>query len=724
MKKLLYFSAAALTSLFAASCASDDVPEINADGMTSFQVQLPEGLDTRTFGDGNSATQLYVAIYDAGAAADATPLFSNFPGGALNGMEVTTFTGRVATVKVNLVKNKQYNIVLWAQNAVMSATATENAFNYTPTARTIQVNYGMLVCNNENADAFYSYETYTSTPTATKTFTLYRPFAQINIGTDDLTAAANAGMKVTEAGMKVTNVANVLNLATGTATGDETVNYATKALPTSTDGAFPVETYSYLTMGYVLVPGDKTAKGTTNVSLNVNGQPQNPFATYPNVPVQANFRTNIYGSLLTNPEVFNVTIEPAFNTPANNVGSWDGTTLKKPAIDKTAKSMEIYTPDELAWLADQLNNANNEYASYAINLNRDLDLNGKTWTPIGNRTNYTGEFNGNNHTIKNLTGNAGLFKNVGEGANIHDLNFENVNLNNTSYYTGALAGSVTSATVYNVKVNDGSINGGSDVGGVIGYLSGNSTVSNCDNAATVTSSGRYCGGIIGQITSRNENTTVSNCHNTGKITNTGSGYTGGVVGLSNAKIQNCSNTADVTATATGKIESVGGIAGEQRNFGEITGCTNSGNVSKPNTTNDSYGTGGIVGWVRYYYAFSDPRGLISVNDNTNEGSVIGATGCGGIVGMFYNYGFCNNNTNNAPKISSNKIFVAGIIGGSQYPTSAANLILDYKNPATKLVVKGNTTTTPMTAITGGCSNILMYDNGPANSDVSDNNVPQ
>lgn len=321
----LLLASAALLGL--ASCSGDEPLNGIGDGTETFAVSLPTELTTRAFGDGESANRLYVAIYDADGAADAAPLFSNFPSGAKNGMEVTDFTNGKATVTVKLVKDKEYNIVLWAQNPEMTATEAENAFFYAPTARTIKVNYDNLVCNNENADAFYSYETYTSKG-GDNTFTLHRPFAQINIGTDDLAKASDAGMPVDKAGMTVAGCADILNLTDGSASvsdGTEGVeaNYAVQTLPnTETDGNFPAnttdKTYSYLTMGYVLVPGDKTAKGTADVSLNVPGQPQSPFATYPNVPVQGNFRTNIYGSLLTNPEVFTVTIEPAFNKPDND----------------------------------------------------------------------------------------------------------------------------------------------------------------------------------------------------------------------------------------------------------------------------------------------------------------------------------------------------------------------------------------------------------------------
>ena len=89
-----------------------------------------------------------------------------------------------------------------------------------------------------------------------------------------------------------------------------------KAIPTASDGEFPVAGgYKYLSMDYLLVGADKA---TVDVAFNYGG-PQS--RTFTNVPVQRNYRTNIYGSLLTNTTDFNVVIEPAFATTNYNLGA-------------------------------------------------------------------------------------------------------------------------------------------------------------------------------------------------------------------------------------------------------------------------------------------------------------------------------------------------------------------------------------------------------------------
>ena len=107
-----------------------------------------------------------------------------------------------------------------------------------------------------------------------------------------------------------------LNLATGEVSDEADRTFTMKAIPTASDGEFPVAGgYKYLSMDYLLVGADKA---TVDVAFNYGG-PQN--RTFTNVPVQRNYRTNIYGSLLTNTTDFNVVIEPAFATTNYNLGA-------------------------------------------------------------------------------------------------------------------------------------------------------------------------------------------------------------------------------------------------------------------------------------------------------------------------------------------------------------------------------------------------------------------
>lgn len=305
MKKVLYLSAIALTSLIATSCASEEVAPVDNDGMTTLTVKLPADMASRAFNSGTQAKNLYVAIYEADGSGKC--LFSNFGGTTgVNGMEVTNFNGTdlTTTIKVSLVKNKTYDIYCWAQSYTMD---TNSPYKWNENDKSISVTYPSEMTNyDEGRDAFYGKLTsFQSGVTANHSITLKRPFAQINVGTNDLQAYKYAsGNNAPVFGMTVKGAATSVNLDTDAVRGSADAVIATAASSATTFEA-SVTGLSYLAMGYVL-PGESLME----VDLNVDGDAD--FATYTSVPSQMNYRTNIYGALLTNPEVFNVEIAPAF----------------------------------------------------------------------------------------------------------------------------------------------------------------------------------------------------------------------------------------------------------------------------------------------------------------------------------------------------------------------------------------------------------------------------
>ena len=165
-----------------------------------------------------------------------------------------------------------------------------------------------MYSNNDICDAFFKKETITVSGNQNVDVKLTRPFAQVNIGTDDFDAATIAGLNLTQTQVKAT-AGDILNLATGKMEGTEaTRTFKMKAIPTADDGAFPVAGYKYLLMAYIPI---SDTKETVDMTFGYNGK--STFRSFTNVPLQRNYRTNIYGSLLTNSVDFNVVIEPAFS---------------------------------------------------------------------------------------------------------------------------------------------------------------------------------------------------------------------------------------------------------------------------------------------------------------------------------------------------------------------------------------------------------------------------
>ena len=304
MKKVL-FSTVAMSALMlmATSCADDQTSDLKAgaESTVTITAQLPGDMGTRAFADGLTAKHLQYAVYEAG---QSTPL-------KVFGDE-TTVVGEAEmvnlkkSVTLKLTSGKSYDVIFWAD------ATTDSPYTFNPASQEVSVDYSKVNNNSDNCDAFFKKETITVSGNQSVDVKLTRPFAQVNIGTDDFDAAKASGLEVTQTEV-VAKAFATLNLATGEVSDEADRTFTMKAIPTASDGEFPVAGgYKYLSMDYLLVGADKA---TVDVAFNYGG-PQN--RTFTNVPVQRNYRTNIYGSLLTNTADFNVVIAPGFNDPDYN----------------------------------------------------------------------------------------------------------------------------------------------------------------------------------------------------------------------------------------------------------------------------------------------------------------------------------------------------------------------------------------------------------------------
>mgnify|MGYP000378154562 CR=1 FL=1 len=296
----------AATALLVTSCNDemDNGLKTGDEGTVTFTAQLPSEMGTRAFADGLTAKHLQYAVYEAG---QSTPL-------KVFGDE-TTVVGEAEmvnlkkSVTLKLTSGKSYDVIFWAD------ATTDSPYTFNPASQEVSVDYSKVNNNSDNCDAFFKKETITVSGNQSVDVKLTRPFAQVNIGTDDFDAAKASGLEVTQTEV-VAKAFATLNLATGKVSDEADRTFTMKAIPTASDGEFPVAGgYKYLSMDYLLVGADKA---TVDVAFNYGG-PQS--RTFTNVPVQRNYRTNIYGSLLTNTTDFNVVIEPAFATTNYNLGA-------------------------------------------------------------------------------------------------------------------------------------------------------------------------------------------------------------------------------------------------------------------------------------------------------------------------------------------------------------------------------------------------------------------
>ncbi|MCC8037174.1 MAG: hypothetical protein LIP02_03430, partial [Bacteroidales bacterium] len=406
-------------------------------------------------------------------------------------------------------------------------------YTWNSATKTVSVSYTDAKLNDEDRDAFYSKETFTVNGSATITSTLKRPFAQINVGTSDIGVNAMAGKTISTA-MSVSNVYSSFNLSTGAVAGSSsTVSFVETKRPnqgkTTQDAdyeAFPVGAtgaYEYLAMAYVLVPSDKI---TSDIHLDFYDGGAQPFHDLDvnGAPLQRNYRTNIFGALLTSNVDFTITINPAYDGYyTNGATPWDGTSVSEPTVDTTNNIVYISSAEELAYVAQQVNSGTENYHGYTLVQTANIDLNNQVWAPIGvsvNENPFSGDYDGKGYTIYNLNVEkreyAGLFGYVGykygqqQGApKIMNITVENAVVKG-AHFVGVVAGNanlqfegvLSGCTVRNAVV-EGYVDGdedGNKIGGVVGHVVATySTVTGNKIYDSQITAIRDCGSISGNL---------------------------------------------------------------------------------------------------------------------------------------------------------------------------------------------------------------------------------
>ena len=214
-----------------------------------------------------------------------------------------------------------------------------------------------------------------------------------------------------------------------------------------------------------------------------------------------------------------------------------------------------------------------------ITLDKDIDLTGKEWTPIGTgySNKYTGTFDGGGHTITGLTFTtndkyAGLFGWLNKAGTVKNVVMEGVQITSNQIYGGSIGGvaGYSWGTIENCSVS-GSVSGTVYVGGVVGAQIDGS-ITGCSSSATVKGMVDV-GGVAGQT---NSSATLTACYATGNViieidpVKNISG--GGLVGFNGGNgVLACYATGNVTSTgsSTGNVH-IFGLLGD--NYTTVTAC--------------------------------------------------------------------------------------------------------------------------------------------------------
>ena len=239
-------------------------------------------------------------------------------------------------------------------------------------------------------------------------------------------------------------------------------------------------------------------------------------------------------------------------------------------------SYTVYNADGLMNIAELVNGGKTDIN---ITLDKNIDLTGKSWTPIGTYydNSYTGTFDGGGHTITGLTFTtndkyAGLFGWLNRAGTVKNVVMEGVQITSNQIYGGSIGGVVGSGwgTIENCSVS-GSVSGTVYVGGVVGVQIGGS-ITGCSSSATVKGTVDV-GGVAGQT---NSSATLTACYATGNVIieiNPKKNIAGGgLVGMNaGSSLLACYATGNVTSTgsSTGKVH-IGGFLGN--NYTTVTAC--------------------------------------------------------------------------------------------------------------------------------------------------------
>ncbi len=294
MKKRFFFSIFAATAmLLATSCQKD---EEGSQAKVSFNLNQP-GMETKAYSDGLTATTLSYLVFEQGIAT-----------AVVGGDDISFSSG--GAVNFTLLRGRTYDIVFWAD-------AVNSPYTFDTVTGTVTVDYTSGVTSqDENRDAFFGTESDLYVDgTINKTITLKRPFAQLNIGTADIAAATAANFTPAQTSVTVSKVYSTLNLLDSSVSNPVTdLLYSMAAIPTSE--TFPVAGLAYLSMNYLLVDEQELV----DIDFVVSDGSSDITCEVTNIPVQRNYRTNIYGNLLTSTAEITVVIDPIYDGE-NNYGT-------------------------------------------------------------------------------------------------------------------------------------------------------------------------------------------------------------------------------------------------------------------------------------------------------------------------------------------------------------------------------------------------------------------
>ena len=280
----------------------------------------------------------------------------------------------------------------------------------------------------------------------------------------------------------------------------------------------------------------------------------------------------------TNRKVFVYKMKNATDWQAGGEYTYTVSLAAAKDLGYTIESNGSYTVTSADGLMNVAKLVNGGKTDINITLDKNIDLTGKDWTPIGTNyeKRYKGTFDGRGHTIKGLTVTTndqfvGLFGYLDKAGTVKNVVMEGIQITSNHVLMSGNTGGVVGyswGTIENCSVS-GSVSGTNCVGGVVGSQKAGSIIG-CSSSAIVKGT-RYVGGVAGEKWG-----TMTACYATGNVTleiNSPQDLSGGgVVGLNGGStVLACYATGNVNSKGsnTGNVH-IGGLFGD--NYTVVTAC--------------------------------------------------------------------------------------------------------------------------------------------------------
>ena len=276
-KTLIQIAAISLMTMTLLACGKEDIKLPEVGESVTFTVQTDCG--TKALGDhdgaGANVDRCKVAVYMLTSDSSAPYKIYDKP-------EVNKHNNLSYSFTVNLLVQQTYQIVVWVDKAGL--------YDVNDELTSVTRNSGDVTCNSDAYDAFYASVPFVHGTDTVTAIVAKRPFAQLNLITQDLDPAAQP----TEISLTYASPQSFNPLTATVGTEMTSVTYkADRPYYSSTEG-----TEHTLAMNYVFAAAETQTilptvkltalKGSTTVETQIA-----------NVPVQQNYRTNITGKLLT-----------------------------------------------------------------------------------------------------------------------------------------------------------------------------------------------------------------------------------------------------------------------------------------------------------------------------------------------------------------------------------------------------------------------------------------